>query len=70
MSEHVLMFVGEGILHLFVQMMWSEKNITLENMRPVYEKGEIKCQTENPKLQVIWYSSSMQDLKEETSGNT
>lgn len=31
MCEHVLVFVGEGILHLFVQMMRSE-NITLENM--------------------------------------
>lgn len=45
--------------------MWSE-NI-LQN-RSAYEKGDIKWQTENLKLQVIWYSS-MQDLKKETSGN-
>lgn len=50
-------------------MMWSENNITLQNMRSAYEKGgDIKWQTENLKLQVIWYSS-MQDLKKETSGN-
>lgn len=36
---HVLVFVGEGIFYLFVQMMWSENNITLEKMRSAYEKG-------------------------------
>lgn len=51
-------------------MMWSENNITLENTRSAYEKGgDVNWQTENPKLQVIWCSCSMQDLKKETPGN-